>query len=242
LRRRLLQLQQTALRNLPDIRMNYFAHALPFLEDPYFIAGTGVPDWLMVVDRQSRVRLRGARACFGHEDPLVDAVARGAAQHLCDDARFHETRAFAELSWGLTAAAKDLLGPDTSMRPSFLGHLLVELLLDATLIAEDPRRLDRYYELLDAIDAAAVQAAVNCFASRPAERLAWMIERFREARVLGDYLDDARLMVRLNQVMRRVGMAPLPDSIAEILPAARQQVAERRGELLEGIPAAASGK
>ena len=29
--------------------MNYFAHALPFLDDPYLAAGTGVPDWLSVV-------------------------------------------------------------------------------------------------------------------------------------------------------------------------------------------------
>ena len=39
--------------------MNYFAHALPFLDDdPYFVAGTGVPDWLSVADRDVRVRLK----------------------------------------------------------------------------------------------------------------------------------------------------------------------------------------
>ena len=33
-------------------RMNYFAHALPFLDRPYFVAGTAVPDWLTVADRR----------------------------------------------------------------------------------------------------------------------------------------------------------------------------------------------
>ena len=29
--------------------MNYFAHAIRFLDDPYFLSGTALPDWLSVV-------------------------------------------------------------------------------------------------------------------------------------------------------------------------------------------------
>ena len=36
--------------------MNYFAHGHRFVDDPYFLAGTAVPDWLSVVDRKVRVR------------------------------------------------------------------------------------------------------------------------------------------------------------------------------------------
>ena len=32
--------------------MNYFAHALPFFDRPYFVAGTAAPDWLAAADRQ----------------------------------------------------------------------------------------------------------------------------------------------------------------------------------------------
>ena len=53
--------------------MNYFAHALPFLDSPYFAAGTAVPDWLNVVDRRVRCRSRHARAFC--ENPRPD-VAR----------------------------------------------------------------------------------------------------------------------------------------------------------------------
>ena len=41
------------------VSMNYFTHALPFLDgDPYFLAGTAVPDWMSVADRQVRVRAK----------------------------------------------------------------------------------------------------------------------------------------------------------------------------------------
>jgi hypothetical protein len=73
-------------------------------------------------------------------------------------------------------------------------------------------------------------------ANRPTERLAWLIARFCQQRILWDYLEDGKLLGRLNQVMRRVMLLPLPDHFQELFPAARQKVAGRRAELLDGIP------
>ena len=215
--------------------MNYFAHAYRFLDDPYFAAGTGVPDWLSVADRQVRVRLARVEAFLKEAEPQAAAVARGVAQHLRDDARFHETRAFAETCYRLTATVRDVLGGERGFRPAFLGHLLLEVLLDSSLIAEDPGRLETYYRVLDGVDALAVQAVVNRLANCPTERLAPMIELFRVERILCDYAEDARLLVRLNQVMHRVGLDPLPEHFPEVLPEARRLVESRKAELLDGM-------
>jgi hypothetical protein len=216
--------------------MNYFAHALPFLDQPYFVAGTAVPDWLTVVDRRSRVRSKHAEAFLADPDPCVAAVAGGILQHLRDDAQFHSTRAFAETSLQLTTQFRDSLTGETGLRPFFLGHLLVELLLDASLVADDPSRLTEYGRLLDEVEARLVEAAVNRMTPQPAERLAVFIDLFRRERILWDYLEDAKLMVRLNQIMRRVRLEPLPPDFAAVLPAARGLVRARRSDLLEGIP------
>ena len=85
--------------------------------------------------------------------PRVAALARGIAQHHADDAWFHSSAAFAELSWRFTAQLRDVLAPDEGMRPSFLGHILVEILLDAELIARRSDVLARYYDALDRIAA-----------------------------------------------------------------------------------------
>ncbi|MBN1394224.1 MAG: hypothetical protein JW959_04320 [Pirellulales bacterium] len=216
--------------------MNYFAHALPFLDRPFFVAGASVPDWLTVADRPLRLRPRHAQAYEDAPEHFVAEVARGVLQHLGDDARFHETRAFAETSLALSSLARQALQEENGMRPAFLGHLLVELLLDAALIADDPERLKEYYRLMDALDAERIEAAVNRMAPRPTRRLAGFIELFRRERVLWDYLEDDRLMTRLGQVMRRVGLELLPVHFAALLPAAREIVAARRTELLAGIP------
>ncbi len=72
---------------------------------------------------------------------------------------------------------------------------------------------------------------------RGTERLAPMIAAFCRERILGDYLDDRRLLLRLNQVMRRLKFAPLPEGFAGLLPWARRLIDGRRTDLLAGIPA-----
>jgi hypothetical protein len=217
--------------------MNYFAHAYRFLDDPYFAAGTAVPDWLTVVDRAVRVRLRQALPLAEDLDPLTASVVRGIIQHLRDDARFHETRAFAELTLQLTVKIRDLLGTEAEFRPSFLGHLLVEVLLDASLIREDLGRLAAYYQTLATVDGGLIQGVVNRMAARSTDRLTWMIDRFCQERILWDYLSDGKLLIRLNQVMRRVGLVQLPEEFCQFLPDARRLVDERAAELLEAVQA-----
>ena len=217
--------------------MNYFAHAVAFLDRPDFAVATGIPDWLSVVDRKCRLRSKHVEPFLDDPDPFTKAVAAGVHQHLLDDAQFHRSRAFTETSLQITVAARDFLGDERGLRAGFLGHLLTELLLDATLIADNPGRLDTYFEHLDAIDPEQVEYAVNRMAARPTERLAWMISRFREARILSNYLEDETLLERVNQVMTRVNLLPtLPDDFVTTFPAARRLVAQRKDGLLEGIP------
>jgi hypothetical protein len=214
--------------------MNYFAHGRRFVDDPYFLAGTATPDWLNVADRRVRVRSKHAAPLTSDKDPRVAAFARGVMQHHHDDDWFHRTPALAELSWAFTVLVRDALEPDEGLRPSFLGHILVELLLDAELIAEAPERLDAYYAALAEADPHIIQAAVNAAAPRSTDRLAPLIPRFVAARFLADYLDDAGLLDRLNGVMVRVGLPTLPPALMQLFPETRRRVAAMKADLLAG--------
>ncbi len=212
--------------------MNYFAHGRDLVHDPYQLAGAAVPDWLNVVDRRCRVRRRMAEPLVLDADPQTAAVARGILRHLADDDWFHGSPAFAELSLQLARLTRESLPPDDSLRPHFLGHILVEILLDAVLIADDPAALDAYYAALDGIDGSAVEAAVNRMAARPVAGLDRFVGLFSRERFLWDYLDDGKLLVRLNQVMRRVGLPQLPAGFVSVLGEARRRVGERQVQLL----------
>ena len=212
--------------------MNYFAHGRQFLDDPCLLAGTAVPDWLNVADRGVRAKSVRAATLVHDEDASVAAVARGVVQHHRDDAWFHQSETFLELSWQLTCECRSALPQDEGFRPSFLGHILVELLLDAALIAAEPTQVDRYYLAMKSVDPLGVQTAVNRITVAPTERLALFIDRFCQERFLYDYADNAKLLFRLNQVMRRVQLSPLPESFCSVLESARELVAGRVEDLL----------
>lgn len=212
--------------------MNYLAHGRHYTQDPYFLAGTAAPDWLSVIDRRMRLRSKQAAPHVDDPSPQFASFARGVVQHHTDDAWFHQQPAFVELSLQFTLQIRDLLAPDDSFRPSFVGHILVELLMDACLAEDDPSILPNYYAALAALDPVQVQTHVNRLATKETMILTEFLPRFQSERFLADYGDDQRLLRRLNQVMKRVQLPPLPESLLQILPAARSDVRSRLGDLL----------
>ena len=212
--------------------MNYFAHGRRYLNKPYFLAGTAVPDWLNVVNRRARARTRRAQPLLTDPDPRVAAVAAGIIQHHFDDRWFHQTAAFATLQLNFTVAIRDRLPPDNGFRTSFLGHILVELLLDAILIEEDVKQLDRYYAVIRSLDVQIVAHTVNRLVTQPADGLAQLLPRFSDERFLYDYLEDGKLLWRLNQVMIRLKLPPVPESLTEWFPDARNEVRQHATKLL----------
>ncbi len=212
--------------------MNYFAHGRDALHDPYRLAGTAVPDWLNVVNRRCRMRTRRVEPLLADPNPRAAAIAAGVLDHLADDAWFHETRAFAEISLAFCRQLRDLLDDSEGYRPYFLGHILVELLLDSVLIEAAPERLTAYYAAIESLDAEVVETTVNRMAVTPAEGFARFLPLFCRERFLWDYQDDDKLLMRLNQVMRRVSLPLLPAMLTDWLPTARVAVTQRHAELM----------
>jgi hypothetical protein len=214
--------------------MNYFAHGMRFVDRPYFLVGTAIPDWMSVVDRRVRLRSKFVQPFAVETGTPESELAAGILQHLSDDGWFHKTSAFAIASAELTILFRDALPADEGHRPSFLGHILTEMLLDAALIDQQPDLLSRYYDAFANIDAGIVETAINQMVKVPTDRLHGFIPLFVRERFLTDYGDPARLLYRLNQVLRRVGLTPLPAGFDTVLVEARGVINRHRPGLLPG--------
>jgi hypothetical protein len=212
--------------------MNYFAHGRDLIGQPCRLAGASLPDWLNVVDRRVRVRRRQALLFVDDSNPLTRELARGVVQHHDDDQWFHATAAFAQSCAELTVMVREAIPGDSTVRVGFLGHILVEMLLDASLIEAHPERLNRYYETMAQVDPEQIRSCAEQLAGRPIPGLPRWIVRFRELQFLRDYACDSRLVLRLNQIMHRVGLVELPAGVTNMLPAARQLVRNRVADLL----------
>ena len=212
--------------------MNFLSHAMPYFDTPLLAACTAVPDWLSVVDRKIRARKRLAIQHLDSDDPSLRDVAGGVIRHIEDDRWFHGTQAFIETNMLIAVQLRDLLPGDAGFRPTFVGHILIEMLLDAFWIRDDRSIADRYYQLLAEQPANEIQRCVNQITGKPTDKLVGTIERFVEMKFLYDYLDDEKLLMRLNQVMTRVKLAPLPESLVDWLPKTRKLVESKRERFL----------
>lgn len=214
--------------------MNYFAHGVRFIGRPWFVAGTAVPDWLSVADRSVRIR-RESIAPIASEEAVAAELVAGIRQHLEDDRWFHANPAFVAVSRRITGDLRAALGRGR-YRLTFFGHVATELLLDSALVEEAPERLDAYYADLRRIDPDRLQELVEEICGAPARRLASFVRRFRDHEFLRDYGETERLLLRLNQVMRRVGLEPVPNPAGPVLELARETVEHRKSELLPPDP------
>ena len=212
--------------------MNYYAHGCRFVDRPYFLAGTAIPDWLRVSDNGVRVQSKRVAPFADGRDSPRSQIAAGILQHLSDDDLFHGSGAFIQVSAQLSTLFKSALPIDDGMRPSFLGHITTELILDGILIASNPSGLEAYYDTLLKIEPSIIMDSVNQMARDPAARLADLIPLFHQEQFLWDYLEDDRLLHRLNQVLRRVKLSPLPAEAMKVLAKARPIVERWSDKLL----------
>ncbi|MDB5385888.1 MAG: hypothetical protein JWM11_1534 [Planctomycetaceae bacterium] len=201
--------------------MNYFSHGFRYIDRPYFLAGTAVPDWIRVSDQGVRVRSKHVAEFASGDSSIRAELAAGILQHLDDDDTFHSNGRFMQICAQISILFREGLAGDQGQRPSFLGHIAIELILDAILIDRFPNRLLAYYEALLQIDPQLLQLHLNEMVRDPAVRLAEFIPLFHREQFLWDYRDSNGMRTRLNQVLRRVKLPPMPPETVKLLDSAR---------------------
>jgi hypothetical protein len=112
---------------------------------------------------------------------------------------------------------------------------VTELLLDASIEADQPGTMERYYQAIELVPAPLLESTVNAIASRPIDDLARFMDKYLSSRFLFDYLTDDGLMHRMNGILQRVTLEPIPEACQWILREARGIVYARRLELLQAV-------
>ncbi|MEM0927476.1 MAG: hypothetical protein AAGJ83_15625 [Planctomycetota bacterium] len=213
--------------------MNFLTHAIPYFDTPLVAVCTAIPDWLSAVDRKIRVREAAARRVLDQtNDEVLRDVATGILHHISDDHWFHQTRSFVELNLQLAVQLRDRLPGDDGFRPMFVGHIIIEMLLDSLWLRDNPSIGETYYRLIAKAPTIEIQECVNRITGKPTTGLVPLIDRFTRAKFLYDYLDDSSLLFRLNQVMRRVRLPDLPVQVLPWIHDARDLVESCRAALM----------
>lgn len=195
--------------------------------------GCCVPDWLAGSDRKCRAREKKAMPFVDHDDPLVAAIAKGVVQHHRDDHWFHTGLPFQQMNIDFAVEIREQFENERGMRTGFVGHILVEMYLDAWLDKTYPGKLEEFYGIIATVDSVKVQNTINLFATKPTNRLAPAMMHFIDERYIFDYQDNARTLYRVNRVLGKIGLDPIDDRIIPWMESARQRVYASIDRLLE---------
>ncbi len=191
-----------------------------------------------MVDRRVRVRSRKLKAVTGQFDDSTNEVITGILQHLSDDDVFHRNPTFLMLESEIGRSFRRLMPDPYDHRPPFLGHIVTELMLDAWIAEQNPSILSQYYDAMRSVDEDFIQGTVNQVATQQTSQLAYFIRKFREIEFLYDYLDDERMLVRLNQVLHRVKLPVLEAECTNVLHDARTLLRSHGKSLLAAVETA----
>ncbi|MGY4537803.1 hypothetical protein ACVW0P_002222 [Mucilaginibacter sp. UYNi724] len=194
--------------NTPDVQtpfMNFLSHYY-FDRDTnncYFTLGTVLPDLLKNADKA--IILHPEKLV--HANPQVNAIIAGWNKHLLVDKYFHSAKFFLTHSHNL----KNLLAPvitESPVKPFFLGHIAIELILDNLLITTNEINVSQFYDHLDSCDEAIIAEFLQFAGMLNPEVFFKFHAEFKRSRYLNTYVNIQQITYALKRICMRVWRNP----------------------------------
>ena len=193
--------------------LSHYYHEQP-CDDPYFAAGLMLPDILSNYSHRAGtvVKLLPWRMAKPQTAELSALVA-GIKQHYAVDGAFHPSDFFEENTHFIRRLITNYPFTCFARREYAVAHILLEIILDRSILRHSRKVCDLLYALLHQVDQEYVEVLLTqnghighaCGA-------AGHFDRFRVQRFLYDYMDDHRLVELLGYINRRLGNPPLTDN------------------------------
>jgi hypothetical protein len=203
--------------------MNFLSHYYfdRNVTDCYFILGTVLPDLLKNADKTIVLHPEKLQ----HQNPHVNAIVKGWNKHLDVDRYFHSSDFFATHSHEL----KKLLAPvieGSPVKPFFLGHIAIELIIDNLLLTTGKVTVDDFYGHLKGCDNTIIEEFLTSAGLTDTSRFFRFYEGFKRDGYLHTYSETQQIAYALKRICMRVWenpFTPLHEArMNEVLVAYRQ--------------------
>ncbi|MGF7080043.1 ACP phosphodiesterase [Mucilaginibacter sp. UYCu711] len=185
--------------------MNFLSHYYfdRDVTDCYFILGTVLPDLLKNADKTIVLHPEKLQ----HQNPHVNAIIKGWNKHLDVDRYFHSSDFFATHSHEL----KKLLAPvieGSPVKPFFLGHIAIELILDNLLLTTGKIKVDDFYAHLKGCDNTIIEEFLTSAGLKDTTRFLRFYEGFKRDGYLHTYSETQQIAYALKRICMRVWENP----------------------------------
>lgn len=183
--------------------MNFLSHYY-FERDknnPYLVLGQALPD--LVKNHAKSWSLHPHKTKEKFITPELNDIYQGWQRHLIVDKAFHSSDFFIEKTTEIKILLSDSLA-DSPVRPYFLAHISLELLLDHLLITHEIINPKNYYTDLLYCDEKIIVDFLRFNEVQNPESFLLFYQRFCEQSYLFNYIDIKNIAYALNRICFRV--------------------------------------
>lgn len=186
--------------------MNFLSHFYfdRHSANPYHVTGTVLPDLLKNADKHINIHPEKLAA---HPDKDVNAILQGWKKHLEVDNYFHTSDFFKHHSHQLKLVLKPAI-EGSVVKPFFLGHIALELILDNLLITKSKLSVDAFYNHLDNTDPEKLKLFLNYSGLSDTDRFFKFFTDFKKHRYLHTYAETHQIAYALKRICMRVWKDP----------------------------------
>ena len=189
--------------------------------DCYLVLGTVMPDLLKNADKNVIIHPEK----LVHTNETINSIIRGWKKHLEVDRYFHSSQFFLTHSHELK---KKLLPAieGSPVKPFFLGHIALELILDNLLLTNDQVTAEGFYELLEQCEEAVVDEFLRFAGLKDTTIFFKFYDDFKKSKYLSSYSNTKEIAYALKRICMRVWKDPFTAEqevkITEIIVACRE--------------------
>ncbi|SFA46815.1 Protein of unknown function, DUF479 [Pedobacter suwonensis] len=191
--------------------MNFLSHYYfdRTSDDAYVVMGTVLPDLIKNASKEANLYPQKNEFLF-KGNPDEESLLMGWKRHLAVDLLFHSSAFFLEK----TTALKQLIKPiveDTAVRPSFLAHIGLELLLDHLLVEQNLIQVNHFYDKLEKVKKDSLSDFLEHCKLKNPEIFFGFLTKFISSKYLLSYQKLENISYALNRICMRVW----PETLSE---------------------------
>lgn len=178
-------------------------------KDSYIVIGTVLPDLVKNASKESNLYPQKKEILFS-DNEAHQSILKGWKRHLEVDALFHSSVFFNYE----TAKLKQLLLPvlgQSPVRPSFLAHIGVELMLDHLLVENAKININLFYEQLSRIDDHILLTFLEKSGLEDGNHFFKFLYNFRSSRYLHSYQKLENISYALQRICMRLWAHPFDE-------------------------------
>ncbi len=174
--------------------------------NPYEVLGIILPDLMKNANKNWNLHPERNENLY-QSLPHQKSILKGWKRHLKVDQLFHNSDFFKHHQHQIKLVLRDIL-KDSPVKPFFIGHISLELLLDSLLITEKLISVDVFYQHLNAIEKEELDLFLNLNKINDKDQFYKFFTNFKKERYVYSYADESKIAYALRRICMRIWENP----------------------------------